>query len=83
MSHVAIAARVTVKEGRAGDIYFAAAAAVPLSSVRQPRQLLGRTAAQLLLDEALGEEAHQHRQVVFEPELVLRRSSQARARGGS
>jgi LacI family transcriptional regulator len=64
------------------DIDFAAAAAVPLSSVRQPRQLLGRTAAQLLLDEALGEGAHQHRQVVFEPELVVRRSSQARARGG-
>ena len=63
------------------DIDFAAAAAVPLSSVRQPRQLLGRTAAQLLLEEALGEEAHQHRQVVFEPELVIRRSSQARARG--
>ncbi len=65
------------------DIDFAAAAAVPLSSVRQPRQLLGRTAAQLLLDEALGEEAHQHRQVVFEPELVVRRSSQARAHGRS
>ena len=60
------------------DIDFAAAAAVPLSSVRQPRQLLARTAAQLLLDEALGEEVHQHRQVVFEPELVVRRSSQAR-----
>ena len=29
----------------------------------------------------VGEEAHQHRQVVFEPELVVRRSSQARARG--
>jgi LacI family transcriptional regulator len=60
------------------DIDFAASAAVPLSSVRQPRQLLGRTAAQLLLDEALGEGVHQHRQVVFEPELVVRRSSQAR-----
>ena len=60
------------------DIDFAAAAAVPLSSVRQPRQLLARTAAQLLLDEALAEEVHQYRQVVFEPELVVRRSSQAR-----
>ena len=60
------------------DIDFAAAAAVPLSSVRQPRHQLGRTAAQLLLDEALGEASHQHRQVVFEPELVIRRSSQAR-----
>jgi LacI family transcriptional regulator len=59
------------------DIDFAAAAAVPLSSVRQPRQQLGRTAAQLLLDEALGEASHQHRQVVFEPELVIRQSSQA------
>jgi LacI family transcriptional regulator len=45
---------------------------------QRARQLLGRTAAQLLLDEALGEGAHQHRQVVFEPELVVRRSSQAR-----
>ncbi|HEY6274971.1 MAG TPA: LacI family DNA-binding transcriptional regulator [Streptosporangiaceae bacterium] len=59
------------------DIEFAAAAAVPLSSVRQPRQQLGRTAAQLLLDEALGGASHQHRQVVFEPELVIRQSSQA------
>ena len=33
------------------DIDFAAAAAVPLSSVRQPRHQLGRSAAQLLLDE--------------------------------
>src|SRR5262249_8978412 len=31
------------------DIEFAAAAAVPLSSVRQPREQLGRTATQLLL----------------------------------
>ena len=60
------------------DIEFAAAAAVPLSSVRQPRQQLGRTAARLLLDEALGEVPHQHRQVVFEPELVVRRSSKPR-----
>jgi LacI family transcriptional regulator len=57
------------------DIEFAAAAAVPLSSVRQPRQLLGRTAAQLLLDEALGAGTHRHRQVMFEPELVIRQSS--------
>jgi len=59
------------------DIDFAAAAAVPLSSVRQPRHQLGRSAAQLLLDETLGGEAHQHRQVIFQPELVIRRSSQA------
>jgi LacI family transcriptional regulator len=62
------------------DIDFAAAAAVPLSSVRQPRHLLGRTAAQLLLEEALGAASHQHRQVVFEPELVIRQSSRTRQR---
>jgi LacI family transcriptional regulator len=59
------------------DIEFAAAAAVPLSSVRQPRHQLGRSAAQLLIDETLAQEGHQHRQVVFEPELVIRQSSQS------
>ncbi|HEY8472942.1 MAG TPA: substrate-binding domain-containing protein [Natronosporangium sp.] len=59
------------------DIDFAAAAAVPLSSVRQPRQRLGRAAAELLIDEANNPESHQHRQVVFEPELVVRESSRA------
>jgi LacI family transcriptional regulator len=58
------------------DIDFAAAAAVPLSSVRQPRQRLGQTAAGLLLDEANQPETHEHQQVVFEPELVVRESSQ-------
>ena len=53
----------------------AAAAAVPLSSVRQPRQQLGRTAAQLLLEETLGTDAHTHRQVTFKPELEIRQSS--------
>ncbi|WP_410808895.1 LacI family DNA-binding transcriptional regulator [Micromonospora sp. 067-2] len=58
------------------DIEFAAAAAVPLTSVRQPRQQLGRSAAELILDEANNPDGHQHRQVVFEPELVVRESSQ-------
>ncbi|TQS44476.1 LacI family DNA-binding transcriptional regulator [Cryptosporangium phraense] len=57
------------------DIEFAAAAAVPLSSVRQPRHLLGRTAAELLLAEADATDAHVHRQVRFSPELVVRASS--------
>lgn len=58
------------------DIEFAAAAAVPLTSVRQPRQLLGRTAAELVLDEASNPE-HTHRQVLFTPELVARASTLA------
>ncbi|GAA2365144.1 LacI family transcriptional regulator [Catellatospora methionotrophica] len=57
------------------DIDFAAAAAVPLSSVRQPREQLGRAAAQLLLEEANDPHRHQHRHVVFRPELVVRESS--------
>jgi LacI family transcriptional regulator len=61
------------------DIDFAAAAAVPLSSVRQPRQRLGRAAAELLMDEANNPQTHQHQQVVFDPELVVRESSHPEA----
>jgi LacI family transcriptional regulator len=57
------------------DIDFAAAAAVPLTSVRQPRAQLGQAAAELLIDEVSFPDTHQHRQVVFEPELVVRDSS--------
>nr|WP_272954632.1 substrate-binding domain-containing protein [Kribbella sandramycini] len=56
------------------DIEFAAAAAVPLTSVRQPRQLLGRTAAELLLDESANPD-HEHQRVIFTPELVVRTST--------
>lgn len=56
------------------DIEFAAAAAVPLTSVRQPRHELGRTAARLLLDEASNPQ-HVHEQLTFEPELVARTST--------
>lgn len=56
------------------DIEFAATAAVPLTSVRQPRQELGRTAAELVLDEG-SNPAHQHQQVVFTPALVARSST--------
>jgi LacI family transcriptional regulator len=62
------------------DIEFAEAAAVPLSSIRQPREQLGRTAAQLLLEEIEDGERHRHRHVVFQPELVARQST-AKPRG--
>ena len=58
------------------DIEFASAAAVPLTSVRQPREELGRTAAQLLLAEAT-DAAHLHQRVLFQPELVARASTLA------
>ena len=56
------------------DIDFAAAAAVPLSSVRQPRQELGSPGRRLVLDEA-ADPGHLHQQVVFQPELVARAST--------
>jgi LacI family transcriptional regulator len=61
------------------DIEFAAAATVPLTSVRQPRHQLGRTAAELLRaesEEPPGE--HAHRQVEYAPELVVRQSTTRR-----
>ncbi|WP_219466587.1 substrate-binding domain-containing protein, partial [Nonomuraea rhizosphaerae] len=58
------------------DIDFAGAAAVPLSSVRQPREVLGRTAIDLLLEEVAAPELHRHRQVIFQPDLVVRQSSE-------
>jgi LacI family transcriptional regulator len=61
------------------DIEFAAAAAVPLTSVRQPRQELGRAAAQLVIDEATNPD-HVHQQPLFEPELVARASTVVRSR---
>jgi LacI family transcriptional regulator len=57
------------------DIEFAAAAAVPLTSVRQPRAQLGRSAAELLIDEVQNPDSHHHRQLVFEPQLVMREST--------
>lgn len=56
------------------DIAFAAGAAVPLTSVRQPRQALGRAAAELLIDEVNNPD-HEHQQVEFTPELVARTST--------
>jgi LacI family transcriptional regulator len=60
------------------DIDFAEAAAIPLSSVRQPRHQLGRAAAELLLEEAGHDGSHVHRDVRFDPDLVVRASSTPR-----
>ena len=58
------------------DIAFAAAAAVPLSSVRQPRAEIGAQAARLLLAEiAANGREHVHSAIRFTPELVVRASS--------
>jgi len=57
------------------DIEFAAQAAIPLTSVRQPSHQLGRSAAELVLAEVTAGSAHHHQQVQFSPSLVLRASS--------
>jgi LacI family transcriptional regulator len=60
------------------DIEFAAAAAVPLSSIRQPRRDLGLQAATLLFDEIAAQEEkrpHVHQVIKLEPSLVERQSS--------
>ncbi|NKQ55828.1 LacI family transcriptional regulator [Amycolatopsis sp. K13G38] len=58
------------------DIEFAGAAAVPLTSVRQPAKRLGRTAAELLIAETTeSDEPFEHQEVVFAPELVVRDST--------
>ncbi len=56
------------------DIDFAAAAVVPLSSIRQPSALIGQTAVEILLEEA-ADPSVEPRQVVFQPELVVRAST--------
>ena len=75
------AARIAVPDAIAlvgyDDIEFAAAAAVPLTSVRQPALELGRTAATLLLEETADDDGdvHTHQRVVLQPELVAREST--------
>jgi LacI family transcriptional regulator len=60
------------------DIEFAAAAAVPLTSVRQPALTMGTLAAELLLEETDDEAGkHRHQRVVLQPELVVRSSTLA------
>ena len=63
------------------DIDFASAAVVPLSSIRQPSALIGQTAVEILLEEA-DDPARAPRQIVFQPELVVRESTGGGA-GGS
>jgi LacI family transcriptional regulator len=61
------------------DIAFAGAAAVPLSSVRQPSRMIGQTALRILIEEA-DDPSLIPRQTVFRPELVVRQSTQSGAR---
>lgn len=62
------------------DVAFAELATVPLTSVRQPIYDLGFNAAHLLLSEisdVADGVAHEHKRLVFKPELVIRESTVA------
>ena len=57
------------------DVEFASVLTTPLTSIRQPKYELGRTAAELLLDEARNPASHRHKHIVYQPELIVRESS--------
>jgi LacI family transcriptional regulator len=57
------------------DVEFASVLATPLTSIRQPKYELGCTAAELLLDEANNPDSHQHKHIMYQPELIVRESS--------
>src|SRR5215471_15077669 len=59
------------------DVEFASMLSIPLTSIRQPKYELGLTAADLLLDEADNPSSHQHKHIVFQPELIVRESSRS------
>ena len=56
------------------DILFASASVVPLTSVRQPSALIGRTGVEVLIDEAEDPDS-EPRHVLYQPELVVRAST--------
>lgn len=60
------------------DSPLVASVAVPLSSIRHPTPLMGRTAVDLLLDELAQSPAAGGRHLVFLPELVERESTSGR-----
>lgn len=57
------------------DVDFARVLSPPLTTVRQPPYQLGRTAAELLLETTESPAGAEPRQIVFQPELVVRESS--------
>jgi LacI family transcriptional regulator len=61
------------------DVEFAAMFSPTLTSIRQPKYELGSAAARLLIDETV-DAHHRHGDIRFEPELIARQSTTARAR---
>jgi LacI family transcriptional regulator len=61
------------------DVEFASMISPALTSIRQPKYELGRAAAELLISET-DDPQHRHSDILFEPELIERQSTTARAR---
>lgn len=57
------------------DIPFAAGAAIPLTSIGEPIREMGRSAAELLLQESDTSPEHTHRHELFQPRLIARTST--------
>lgn len=57
------------------DIDFAASTIVPLSTIRQPRELIAREALRLMEEEADSSSEHVHARHLCTPELVVREST--------
>ncbi len=57
------------------DVEFASVLSTPLTSIRQPTYELGRAATDLLLDEIRNPTTHQHKHIIYQPELIVRESS--------
>ncbi len=57
------------------DIEFASSAAVPLTSVRQPKYEMGYAAARLIIGECEDPSTHAHQRVQFQPQLIVRNST--------
>ena len=57
------------------DIELAQQGALALTTVSQPKQAMGRAAAQLLIEESDTGRHHAHQQIVYQPELIVREST--------
>ncbi|HZB29682.1 MAG TPA: substrate-binding domain-containing protein, partial [Streptosporangiaceae bacterium] len=57
------------------DIELAATAAVPLTTVRQPRHALGWAAAEMAIAETTDGDRHDHQHMILTPDLVIREST--------
>ncbi|MGO1769228.1 MAG: LacI family DNA-binding transcriptional regulator [Microbacterium sp.] len=58
-----------------GDLALATESLVPLTSVQQPKELLGRSAVELLVAEIDAAGTHAHEARLLEPSLVVRASA--------